>query len=103
MTMEMYQTKQILINILDNAVKYTQEGAVTLSVVGEEYGNNEILLKNMHISPYEQGNIFNKDPLRDRKLLLHKKEILLKEHSHFTNSHIIIKRNAIHEWRNQTQ
>ena len=34
--------------------------------------------------------------------LLHKKEILLKEHSHFTNSHIIIKRNAIHEWRNQT-
>ena len=29
----------------------------------------------MHISPYEHGNIFNKDPLRDRKLLLHKKEI----------------------------
>ena len=29
----------------------------------------------MHISPYEQGNIFNKDPLRDRKLLIHKKEI----------------------------
>jgi SsrA-binding protein len=29
----------------------------------------------MHISPYEQGNIFNKDPLRDRKLLLHKSEI----------------------------
>ena len=30
----------------------------------------------MHISPYEQGNIFNKDPLRDRKLLLHKREIM---------------------------
>ena len=30
----------------------------------------------MHISPYEQGNIFNKDPLRDRKLLVHKKELL---------------------------
>ena len=30
----------------------------------------------MHISPYEQGNIFNKDPLRDRKLLLNKREIL---------------------------
>ena len=37
--------KQILINILDNAVKYTQEGSITLSVVGEEYGNNEILLR----------------------------------------------------------
>ena len=30
----------------------------------------------MHVSPYEQGNIFNKDPLRDKKLLMHKKEIM---------------------------
>jgi len=37
--------------------------------------NGEVFLCNMHISPYEQGNIFNKDPLRDRKLLLHKSEI----------------------------
>ena len=35
----------------------------------------ELYIYNMHISPYEHGNIFNKDPLRDRKLLLHKKEI----------------------------
>ena len=35
----------------------------------------EMLLQGMHISPYEKGNIFNKDPLRDRKLLLHRKEI----------------------------
>ena len=35
----------------------------------------EVLVLGMHISPYENGNIFNKDPLRDRKLLLHKKEI----------------------------
>ena len=37
--------------------------------------NGEIYIHSMHISPYEQGNIFNKDPLRDRKLLLNKSEI----------------------------
>lgn len=38
--------------------------------------NGEAFILGMHISPYEHGNIFNKDPLRDRKLLLHKKEIM---------------------------
>ena len=38
--------------------------------------NGEVFVYGMHISPYEQGNIYNKDPLRTRKLLLHKKEIL---------------------------
>lgn len=37
--------------------------------------NGEVILYGMHISPYEKGNIFNKDPLRPRKLLMHKKEI----------------------------
>ena len=37
--------------------------------------NGEVYIVGMHISPYEHGNIFNKDPLRDRKLLLNKKEI----------------------------
>ncbi len=37
--------------------------------------NGEMILYGMHISPYEKGNIFNKDPLRPKKLLLHKKEI----------------------------
>ncbi|NVY97071.1 SsrA-binding protein SmpB [Lactobacillus sp. DCY120] len=37
--------------------------------------NGEVLLSNVHISPYDQGNRFNHDPLRNRKLLLHKKEI----------------------------
>jgi len=37
--------------------------------------NSEVFIRGMHISPYEQGNIFNTDPLRDRKLLLHKREI----------------------------
>lgn len=37
--------------------------------------NNEVYIVGMHISPYEQGNIFNKDPLRNRKLLLNRREI----------------------------
>lgn len=37
--------------------------------------NNEAFIVGMHISPYEKGNIFNKDPLRERKLLLNKREI----------------------------
>lgn len=37
--------------------------------------NNEVYVVGLHISPYEHGNIFNKDPLRDRKLLLNKREI----------------------------
>ena len=37
--------------------------------------SGEVFVHNMHISPYEKGNIYNKDPLRSRKLLLHKREI----------------------------
>ncbi len=39
-------------------------------------GDGELYIEHMHISPYEKGNIFNKDPLRPRKLLLHKREIM---------------------------
>ena len=38
--------------------------------------NGEVFIYGMHISPYEKGNIFNRDPLRERKLLMHKREIL---------------------------
>ena len=38
--------------------------------------DGELLVNGMHISPYEQGNIFNRDPVRVRKLLMHKKEIM---------------------------
>ncbi len=41
---------------------------------------NEMFVNNMHIAPFEQGNIFNVDPLRKRKILMHKKEILKIEH-----------------------
>ena len=38
--------------------------------------NGEMLVNGVHISPYEQGNIFNRDPMRVRRLLLHKREIM---------------------------
>ena len=43
---------------------------------GRVIDNGELFVKGMHISPYEQGNIFNKDPLRVRKLLMHRREIM---------------------------
>ncbi len=56
-------------------VKSVREGRVNIK---ESYGvveNGEVFIYNMHISPYEQGNIYNTDPLRKKKLLLHKREI----------------------------
>lgn len=56
-------------------VKSIRQGKINLK---DSYGlveDGEVYILNMHISPYEQGNIYNTDPLRKRKLLLHKKEI----------------------------
>ena len=57
-------------------VKSIRKGSVN---IGEGYAvieNGEVYIYNVHISPYEQGNIQNVDPLRKRKLLLHKRQIL---------------------------
>ncbi|MBE7064994.1 MAG: SsrA-binding protein SmpB [Ruminococcaceae bacterium] len=56
-------------------VKSLRAGKVNLRESYAVVRNGEVFVCGMHISPYEHGNIFNKDPLRDRKLLLHKKEI----------------------------
>lgn len=56
-------------------IKSIRNGKVNLKDCYAYIKNGEIFICGMHISPYEHGNIFNKDPLRDRKLLLHKKEI----------------------------
>ena len=56
-------------------IKSIRNGKVNLKDSYANIKNGEMFIYGMHISPYEQGNIFNKDPLRDRKLLLHKKEI----------------------------
>ena len=56
-------------------VKSIRQGKVNLKDCYAIIEGGEVILNGMHISPYEQGNIFNKDPLRNRKLLLHKSEI----------------------------
>ena len=57
-------------------IKSIRNGKVNIKDTYVMIKNGEAFIFGMHISPYEQGNIFNKDPLRDRKLLLHKKEIM---------------------------
>lgn len=57
-------------------VKSIRLGKVNLKESWAQIRKDEVWVEGMHISPYEQGNIFNRDPLRPKKLLLHKKEIL---------------------------
>ncbi len=56
-------------------IKSIRNGKVNIKDTYVIIKNGEAYVLGMNISPYEQGNIFNKDPLRDRKLLLHKREI----------------------------
>ncbi|OJG74214.1 SsrA-binding protein [Enterococcus quebecensis] len=56
-------------------IKSIRNGRINLKDGFARIRNGEAYLLNVHISPYEQGNIFNHDPLRTRKLLLHKKQI----------------------------
>ena len=56
-------------------VKSLRQGHCSIKESFVDIDNGEVFIHQMHISPYEKGNIFNKDPLRVRKLLLHKSEI----------------------------
>lgn len=56
-------------------IKSIRKGSVNLKDSFIRIRNDEAFIDNMHIAPYEQGNRFNHEPLRQRKLLLHKKEI----------------------------
>ncbi|OPL07773.1 MAG: SsrA-binding protein [delta proteobacterium ML8_F1] len=56
-------------------VKSVRQGKVSLKEAYAEVRNAEIFVVSMHISPYEMGSIYNVDPLRERKLLMHKREI----------------------------
>ncbi len=64
------------IELCGTEVKSLRRGQCNLKDSWCSVVKGELLLNGMHISPYDHGNIFNKDPLRVRKLLLHKKEIL---------------------------
>ena len=63
------------IELFGTEVKSVRQGKVNLTDAYASIKNSEVFIKSMNISPYEQGNIFNRDPLRDRKLLLHKSQI----------------------------
>ncbi|MBR6872755.1 MAG: SsrA-binding protein SmpB [Ruminococcus sp.] len=63
------------IELVGTEVKSLRRGGVNLKDAWCSVDNGEMWVKGMHISPYEQGNIFNRDPMRVRRLLLHKKEI----------------------------
>ena len=64
------------IELFGTEVKSLRMGKCSIKESFIKIENNQVYVYGMHISPYEKGNIFNKDPLRVRKLLLHKKEIL---------------------------
>ncbi|WP_125153442.1 SsrA-binding protein SmpB [Clostridium rectalis] len=64
------------IELVGTEVKSIRAGKANLKDSYADIRNGEVFVCNMHISPYEKGNIFNRDPLRERKLLLHKEQIL---------------------------
>lgn len=64
------------IELFGTEVKSVRSGSVNLKDSWISIDNGEAFIRGMHIAPYEKGNIFNRDPYRVRKLLLHKKEIM---------------------------
>ena len=63
------------IALVGTEVKSIRKGALNLKDSYAQVKNGELFLHGMHVSPYEQGNIFNHDPFRTRKLLAHAREI----------------------------
>ena len=72
---EIMETYEAGIELKGTEVKSVRMSKINISDGYVSIDNSEAYLKQVHISPYEQGNIFNVDPLRVRKLLLHKSEI----------------------------
>ena len=69
------ETYECGIELFGTEVKSIRQGKVNISEAYASIDNGEVTIKSMNISPFEQGNIFNRDPLREKKLLLQKKEI----------------------------
>ncbi len=72
---EITDTLEVGISLLGSEVKSLRDGKVNISDAYAEISNGEVLLKNLHISPYKMSSDNNHDPLRVRRLLLHKREI----------------------------
>lgn len=64
------------IELAGTEIKSIRGGAVNLKDSYCSFENGELYVTGMHVSPYEQGNRFNHEPMRDRRLLMHKREIL---------------------------
>lgn len=69
------ETIECGIELFGTEVKSVRLGKVNIADAYASIDDGEVFVKGMNISPYEQGNIFNRDPLRHKKLLLHKSEI----------------------------
>ena len=70
------ETYEAGLELFGTEVKSLRAGNVNLKDSYCDIDGGELFAIGMHISPYEQGNIFNKDPLRPKKLLMHKREIM---------------------------
>lgn len=70
------ETHEAGIELFGTEVKSLRAGTVNLKDSWCSINDGELYVMGLHISPYEKGNIFNRDPLRVRKLLMHKKEIM---------------------------
>ena len=70
------ETYEAGVELFGTEVKSLRAGTVNLKDSYCEVDGGEMFALGVHISPYEQGNIFNKDPLRPKKLLMHKREIM---------------------------
>lgn len=73
---EIIDTMETGIVLKGTEVKSLRQGRASIQESYAYIQNNEVFVSNLHISPYEQGNIYNVDPMRTRKLLLKKREIL---------------------------
>lgn len=72
----MDETYEAGLSLTGTEVKSVRKGSLNLKDAYCRIENGQLLVCGMHISPYEQGNIFNRNPYRERRLLMHKKEIL---------------------------
>lgn len=71
-----HETYEAGIVLAGTEVKSLRAGRANLKDSYAHVENGELMISQMHISPYDQGNIFNHEPMRKRKLLMHKREIL---------------------------
>ena len=69
------ETMEAGIELFGTEVKSLRNGGLNLKDSWCSFEKGELFVRQMHISPYEKGNIFNRDPLRPKKLLLHRREL----------------------------